>query len=81
VYNRRHFNVDPRFVYGQCVGGQFEAVLKIHRKARKWSERDARALTDKTYRDDLLKRMMRQGLATLAPHEIEQRKELVKQAI
>ena len=21
VYNRRHFNVDPRFVYGQCVGG------------------------------------------------------------
>jgi len=56
-------------------------MLKIHRKARKWSERDARALIDKTYRDDLLKRMMRQGLATLAPHEIDQRKELVKQAI
>ena len=58
-----------------------ELVGKIHRKARKWSERDARALTDKTYRDSLLKRMMRQGLATLAPHEIEHRKELVKQAV
>jgi hypothetical protein len=56
-------------------------MLKIHRKARKWSERDARALTDKTYRDSPLKRMMRQGLATLAPHEIEHRKELVKQAV
>ena len=56
-------------------------MLKIHRKARKWSERDARALTDKTYQDGLLKRMMRQGLARLAPHEIEQRKELVKQAM
>jgi hypothetical protein len=34
VYNRRHFNVDPRFVYGMYVGGQFEAMLKIHSKAQ-----------------------------------------------
>jgi hypothetical protein len=59
LYNRRHFNVDPRFVYGLCVGGQFEAMLKT---GRKWSERDARALTDRAYQDGLLDRMMRQGL-------------------
>ena len=58
--NRRHFDVDPRFVYGQCVGGQFEAMLRIHRRARKWPECDARALTDRTYRDGLLKHMMHQ---------------------
>jgi site-specific DNA-cytosine methylase len=81
IYNRRHFNVDPRFVYGMCVGGQFEAMLKVHSKARKWSERDARALTDQQYRNNLLERMMRQGLASMSPAEFEQRKELVKQAV
>jgi hypothetical protein len=35
MYNRSHFNVDPRFVYGMCVGGQFEKMLKIHKQARK----------------------------------------------
>jgi hypothetical protein len=35
MYNRSHFNVNPRFVYGMCVGGQFEKMLKIHKQARK----------------------------------------------
>ena len=64
-----------------CVGGQFEKILKIHKKARKWSERDARALTDSNYRDNLIHDMMRQGLASLSPDEIAQRQELVKQAV
>lgn len=81
VYTRRHFNVDPRFVYGMCVGGKFEQALKLHSKARRWSEKDARALTDDRYCDNLLEHMMRQGLAHLSPHEVEQRQELVKQAI
>ena len=81
VYTRRHFNVDPRFVYGMCVGGKFEQTLKLHSKARRWSEKDARALTDDRYRNNLLEQMMRQGLAHLSPHEVEQRQELVKQAI
>jgi hypothetical protein len=74
-------------VHSRSVGASGDGVLriismlKIHRKARRWSERGARALTDKTYRGGLLKRMMHQGLATLAPHEIEQRKELMKQAV
>jgi hypothetical protein len=64
-----------------CVGGKFEQTLKLHSKARRWSEKDARALTDDRYRDNLLEQMMRQGLAHLSPHEVEQRQELVKQAI
>ena len=60
-----------------CVGGKFEQTLK----ARRWSEKDARALTDERYRNNLLEQMMRQGLAHLSPHEVEQRQELVKQAI
>jgi hypothetical protein len=60
-----------------CAGGQLEAMLKIHSKARKRSERDARALTDQRYRNNLLERMMRQGLTSLSPAEFEQRKELV----
>ena len=46
-----------------CVGGKFEKILKLHAKARKWSEKDARALTDDRYRSGLLEQMMRQGLA------------------
>ena len=81
VYTRRHFNVDPRFVYGMCVGGKFEKILKLHATARKWSEKDARALTDDRYRSGLLEQMMRQGLVNTSPQESEQRRELVKAAI
>ena len=81
VYTRRHFNVDPRFVYGMCVGGKFEKILKLHATARKWSEKDARALTDDRYRSGLLEQMMRQGLANTSPQEAEQRRELVKAAV
>ena len=56
-------------------------MLKLHSKARKWSEKDARALTDERYRNDMMHQMMRQGLAHLSPDEIEQRKELVKAAV
>ena len=82
IYTRRHFNVtDRRVIYGMCVGRKYEQMLRMHSKARKWSEKDARALTYERYRNNMINQMMRQGLAHLSPDEIAQRQELVKAAV
>jgi len=64
-----------------CVAGKYEKILKLHSKARKWSEQDARALSDERYRHDMLEQMMRQGLTHQSPDEIDQRRELIKAVI
>jgi hypothetical protein len=73
VYVRNHVNFDPRFLYIDCVGGNFERTLKMHRTAKGWSERDTRALTDILNRDSVLQRMIRAGPARFTPSEIEER--------
>jgi hypothetical protein len=74
-------NFDPRFLYIDCVGGNFERVLKMHRKAKSWSEKDTRALTDGLYRDSILQRMIRAGLARLAPNEREERATMITEVV
>ena len=81
VFVRNHVNFDPRFLYGDCVGGNFERMLKMHRKAKGWSEQDTRALTDDRHRDNMLQRMIRAGLTRLAPNELEERAKLITEVV
>jgi hypothetical protein len=81
VYVRNRVNFGPRFLYIDCVGGNFERVLKMHRKAKGWSEKDTRALTDGLYRDSILQRMIRAGLARLAPNEREERAAMTTEVV
>jgi hypothetical protein len=44
------------------MGAKFEGLLKMHRRAREWSENDWRAFTDENYRGELLDEMLRRGM-------------------
>ena len=73
IYIRRHVNIDKRYLYGDCMGAKFEELLKMHRRAREWPEKDWRAFTDENYRGELLDQMLRRGMTKMDQPRSEQR--------